>query len=295
MVHPAADEEAAQLAEAIRASEQEAIAVAEAAAGCHDTLPSASRHQRTLLQSFCALLLESSTLDRAILTEKNPTLQHLTLHTESWIDWTEEDARVAEAEAAEEARRAAEIAEREAHERAVAEAVADGQEPPAPPVVKKKPSPPPPSSSIALQLKDAHGPAFVSYLLTQCLVHPDPVTHANTALFTDSTARRIGFTLVEIMCHGAPRNLRVVLEWVRDQHGTGRLARMQQERDAGVDVVEELDDWAIDPDEFKRSSTGFVGLKNQAATWSVPHSTAEEGAAARVTIGGWHRLSACPC
>lgn len=271
------------LAEAIRLSSEEAavsaIAAAAAAAATEsDPVAAAesvsSRHHRTLLRSFCTLLMEESVLPEELLTEKNSTLQQLVSATESWVDWTAEDERVAAAAVAEAERVASEVAAREAHDRAVAEAVADGVEPPSSPVTDKKKEkvsvPPVTSSEVARQLKDHSGERLVHYLLEECLIRPDPHTHENIALCTTPVARRLCFTLLDVICHKNETNLRVMLDWLQTHHQAAYTpAPVIDGQETSNDDAEE---WDIDPTEFQRSGTGFVGLKNQAATWSASRS-----------------------
>lgn len=259
------DQEDAELAQAIANSQADGPVVVDSASSAGEQLP---RRVSTLLRSFCTLLVEQSTLDKELLTERNSTLQALAFHTAGWIDWSDEDLRLATAEAEFAASVAAWKAAQDAWETEAAEAIVDGKEPPAKLEEPKQATADdePTSSSFALQLRDRHGVAFVHYLLGECLIHPDPVTHVNTALFQTPLARRVCFTLLEIMSRHTPANLRVLLEWLDQAHGAAKQRRVQA--DAGLGTNDKLE-WDIDPAEAQRSSTGFVGLKNQAATWSV--------------------------
>ena len=229
-----------------------------------------------LTRSLSSLLLERCTLEKASLTPESQALHTIARTTESWLDWTQEDAAWIQTRRerleAEEAERLVAEEERQAAE---AEAVADGK--PVPDVAaaaaaaaksaaaKKGESADAEvvvSSDLALQLCDS--PRFVPFLLHTCLISPHPVTHTNTALLRGFTARRLGFALLQVACQSRPANLRQVLEWLHEHHGRTRAEQLQMQ--SGSDACEDGDEWDIDPSSSQRSDSGFVGLKNQAAT-----------------------------
>jgi len=116
--------------------------------------------------------------------------------------------------------------------------------------------------------------------------HVDDDDEVNPSLlasaFASPSSRRIGWTLVTISCMGGRLPLQRLLEWMSFAHGhehgrldvsLNRLTRRWENELAerhgwNTDDLDDLpdDDWEIDPASEARSSCGYVGLKNQAAT-----------------------------
>jgi len=239
-----------------------------AAAGCD---PSSER-VASLARSLCALLLERTPLDKALLVPTNVGIALIARETVGWLNWDAWDAQLS-ALAAEraEALAAERLVAEEEQAAAEAEAVADGKEPPAkkPAAVSKEEAAAAdaldvPSSLAAQLVEDAElAPRFVTWLLQEALIRPHPVTRINTALLLDAPSRRLAFALLQVACQHRPVTLKRVLAWVGQMHGRTRTEQLQL---ASVTEPTEEDEWNIDPAVSQRSSTGFVGLKNQAAT-----------------------------
>lgn len=254
-----------------------------------------------LAASLSTLLHERTTLDKSAIARTAPALQLIAMETEEWIEWSEAEREWEEQREAREAERIVQLEERAALEAEAVAAAADA----AAAAAKKQAATPtkgtpakgaaaasaasvasptpaastaaaakkmdampeiPISSALALQLCNSEKlcTRFVEFLMHTVLVHPNPVTHVNEALLLDPPSRRIAFALLQLACQAQPANLRLLLAWVGERHGGTRADQVL--RQSGQTEVDEDEEWSIDPSTSQRSSTGFVGLKNQAAT-----------------------------